>query len=246
MDVEGRGQPTTKFMILMPWGRVGSNLLFSNIRQVLRNRKARFANENFISLKQNEEQIEWMRQFYGGFDGFDVAGSKQNILSVRQTDALGDVLTKLDVRLIKMRRVNIVKVAISQLRAEIYAERSATQTGVPAWGVRYDQSPLESAPLKPQRFLNVATRARKADSLLSCFSPPVATFDIEYDDLQSNPEHVTTRVCEWLGVATEDKIQTAYIKGTPDNLALAVPNLDELRFALRASPLADLESMFDD
>jgi hypothetical protein len=245
METTRGDRPTVKFMIMMPWGRVGSNLLFSNIGQAVRQRRRRLANENFIKLKEGVRQSDWVRQFYGDAQDFDVVGSKQNILSVRRPDALSDVLVENEVRLIRMRRDNIVKVAISQLRAELYAERTRAETGMAVWGVRRAQAPLGPTVLGPRRFLRVVAKAKEADGLLSRFAPPVATFDIEYEEFQANLDHLSKQVCEWLGLEVDEKIQPIYIKATPDDLATAVPNLEELRAALRASALADLDPMFD-
>ena len=246
MEAINSGRAPIKFMIMMPWGRVGSNLLFSSIEEAAHGRKPRFANENFIAIKDSEQQIEWTREFYGRVDKFDLLGTKQNISSVQNREDMGSLLADIGVWLIRMRRANLVKVAVSQLRAELYAERNLALRGVPTWGVRQGYEPLGPVILRPQRFLRAVARAKDADDLLSRFAPPVATFDIEYRDIQCDPGGVTARVCEWLGMTVEQEIVPTFVKATPDDLALAVPNLDELRAALRASPLAHLHPMFDE
>ena len=246
MEAIKSGRSTIKFMIIMPWGRVGSNLLFSSIEDAAHGRKPRFANENFIAIKDPKQQIEWTREFYGRADGFDLVGTKQNIFSVRNLEDMGNLLADIGVRLIRMRRANLVKVAISQLRAELYAERNLALRGFSTWGVRQGQEPLGPVVLKPQRFLRAVARARDADALLAQFAPAVATIETEYREIQADPSGVTARVCEWLGMTVEEEVVPTFIKATPDDLSLAVPNLDELRAALRASPLAHLDPMFDE
>lgn len=246
MTAEGGEGAAAKFMMLMPWGRVGSNLLFNNISQASRLKRRRFANENFNLLKDGERQLEWVSQFYGDDGGVDLIGSKQNMVSVRQPDGLARALAVLEVKLIRMRRRNIVKVAVSQLRAELYAERTRVQTGVAVWGVKADRTPLGPAELDPKKFLRVAGRALEADEKLVRFEPEVPTLNIEYEDIREDPGAVTARVCEWLGLDADQPIEPTYIKATPDDLALAVPNLSDLRAVLRASALFKLDSQFDE
>jgi hypothetical protein len=233
-------------MIMMPWGRVGSNLIFSSLGQVVGPIARRLVNENFNRLREPGEQLSWTRTFYTAEDNPPLVGSKQNILSVGDREGLSDLLTELSVPLIRLRRENVLKVAVSQLRAEIYAARSLAQTGVRAWGVRADHEPLGPEPLDPQRFLQVATHAKLADGMLNDFSPATRTMNIDYKQLHSGGDQVTAQVCDWLEIPVSRKARPAFKKATPDDLAQAVPNLESLRDALRESPLRGLEWMFDE
>jgi hypothetical protein len=233
-------------MIMMPWGRVGSNLFLNSLGQAVGPIARKFANENFNLLRDPDAQLAWTRAFYTAEDGPGLIGCKQNILSVGDREKMSDLLAELAVPLIRLRRVNILKVAISQLRAEIYAARSLEQTGVRVWGVRSDREPLGPEPLDPKRFLQVAAHAKLADELLDAFSPATRTLDIDYKQLQDGGDQAVEQVCVWLGLAMSRKARPAFAKATPDDLAQAVPNLATLRETLRESPLRSLEWMFDE
>jgi hypothetical protein len=234
------------FMIMMPWGRVGSNLFLNSLGQAVGSIERKLVNENFNLLRDPDAQLAWTRAFYTDEGGPPLIGSKQNILSVGDRDKMSDLLAELAVPLVRLRRENLLKVAVSQLRAEIYAERSLARTGHRVWGVRTDHEPLGPEPLDAKRFLHVATHARRADDMLNAFSPATRIMDIEYRQLGMGGDQVVEAVCAWLGLAAVRKARPAYVKATPDDLARAVPNLASLREALRDSPLRDLEWMFDE
>jgi hypothetical protein len=234
------------FLIMMPWGRVGSNLLFNSIGQRVGPIARKFANENFNLLRDADQQLAWTREFYTAPDRPALVGCKQNILSVGDRGRLSDLLGELSVSLVRLRRRNIVKVAVSLLRAEIYAAQSRARTGVAVWGVRSDCEPLGPTPLDTRRFLEVAARATQADAMLAAFSPATPTLDIEYGQLRDGGGRIAAEVCDWLGLTVSREARPYFIKATPDDLASAVPNLASLREALVASPLRELEWMFDE
>ncbi|MEO8927810.1 MAG: hypothetical protein ABI306_11680 [Caulobacteraceae bacterium] len=234
------------FLIMMPWGRVGSNLLFNSIGQAVGPIARKLANENFNRLRDADAQLAWAREFYTTPDNPPLVACKQNILSIADPGKLSDLLAELAVPLIRIRRENILKVAVSQLRAELYAEQSLALTGVRVWGVRSGREPLGPASLDPERFVQVAVHARRADEMLAAFSPATRTLDIEYGQLREGGDDVAERVCDWLGLEVAKKARPAFAKATPDDLAIAVPNLADLRQALARSPLAELDAMFDE
>ena len=234
------------FLIMMPWGRVGSNLLINSIGQIAGPIARKFVNENFNLLSDADQQLAWTRTFYTAEDRPPLVGCKQNILSVGDRGRLSDLLAELPVPLIRLRRQNIVKVAVSLLRAEIYAAHSRALTGVAVWGVRSDSEPLRPMPLDAGRFLQVAARANQADAMLAEFSPDTRTLDVEYRQLQDGGAQLAEQVCDWLGLPVSRKARPYFAKATPDDLARAVPNLASLREAMADSPLRDLEWMFDE
>lgn len=232
-------------MIMTPWGRVGSNLLMNSFGQVVGPIPRRMVNENFNLLHGAEAQIAWIRDFYMAPDNPPLVGSKQNIRSVSDPGGVSRVMAELQIPLVRLRRDNLVKIAVSQLRAEIYAKRTLAETGIGAWGVRPGREALGPEPLDPQRFVQVADTARRAGEMLAAFTPPTPTLDLEYAELLDGAEAASRRLCGWLGIPVARAAKPAFVKATPDALAEAVPNLADLRQALRASALADLEWMFD-
>ncbi|MGI8839808.1 MAG: hypothetical protein ACR2F8_03340 [Caulobacteraceae bacterium] len=234
-----------RFLIMMPWGRVGSNLLFNSIGQIVGPIPRKFANENFNTLRDADAQLAWARAFYDGEDRPPLVGCKQNVLSVGDPARLSDLLAELSVSLIRLRRHNIVKVAVSLLRAQIYAAQSRARTGVAVWGVRSDSEPLGPTPLNTAQFIEVAARANEADAMLARFAPATPTLDVEYGQLRDGGVGLAEQVCDWLGLPVSRQARPYFTKATPDDLASAVPNLASLREALAASPLRELDWMFD-
>ena len=233
-------------MIMTPWGRVGSNMFMDSIKQLARDRTGKFDNEKFNELTNAADQLSWMTGFFSEIDGWRLIGSKQNILSIRDPRTVGMALRDLGVSLIRMRRANVLKVAVSQLRAEIYARKTLAQNGTAKWGVRLGQQPLGPAELDPRRFLTAVKIARDADERLVAFRPDLPTLDIDYRELQADPARIARYACRWLGLDVSSGISPRFIKATPDDLALAVPNLAELRAALGQSRMAALIPMFDE
>lgn len=236
---------TVKFWMMMPRGRVGSNLLLNNIKQIVGMDRCMLINENFNAMRSPEAQLAWIEEFYAAGAGLDLIGCKQNIRTIGALDRVGSLLADNGVRLVRLRRDNYLKVAISQLRAELYAARSRAETGVARWGVYNGRLPLEPTPLDPRRFLRLVELARDTDGQLARFAPDTPTLDIEYRQLQAGSDKVAADVCHWLGLAVSRRATPAFVKATPDNLEEAVPNLPDLREALNQSPLSDLAYMFD-
>ncbi|MBA3810315.1 MAG: hypothetical protein H0X27_01485 [Caulobacteraceae bacterium] len=235
-----------KFWMMIPWGRVGSNLLLNNIKQIVGDYRCELVNENFSRIRSPEAQIDWMNEFYDAETDLDLIGCKQNLRRVASPDQVGSLLANRGIRLIRLRRDNYLKVAISQLRGEIYAERSRAETGVRLWGVHVGRAPLGPQPLDAKRFLRVVALAKDTDHRLACFTPDTPTLDIEYEQLLAGSDRVAAATCEWLGLSARRPATPKFIKATPDNLEEAVPNLPELRDALSRSTLRDLAHMFDD
>ncbi len=158
-------------MIMTPWGRVGSNLLLNSFGQLIGRIPRRLVNETLNRFPGADDQLAWIRAFYTVDDGAPLVGSKQNILALADRERVGGLLAELEISLIRLRRDNLVKVAVSQLRAEIYAQRSKSETGVAAWGVRPNRQPLGPETLDPARFVQVAADARRAGEWLRVISP---------------------------------------------------------------------------
>ena len=102
-----------RFIILMQWGRVGSNLLMSMISQL---GPAKLANERLNTLKGESEQIAWYHDFYefaNSEPSSPLIGAKENILAITNPVPFTQMLLDHDVKVIRMRRDNLVKAAVS-------------------------------------------------------------------------------------------------------------------------------------
>ena len=229
---------------MTPWGRVGSNMFMGVIKQLARDRVGKYDNERLNEISGADEQERWLTEFFSETEELELIGSKQNILSIREPRTVGRI--DHGVSLIRMRRANVLKVAVSQLRAEIYARKTLAQNGTAMWGVRSGRVPLGPSELDPRRFLTAVKTAKSADEKILAFRPDLPTLDIDYRELQADPGRIVRYACRWLGLDVGGEVSPGFIKATPDDLATAVPNLAELRTALAQSRMAALAPMFDE
>lgn len=225
-----------RFAILMPWGRVGSNLIMNIVAQ---SGPAKLANETFNTIKGEAEQLAWYREHYefGAEEpSKPVIGCKQNVLSITEPAGFAEQLLADGVRVVRMRRDNLVKVAVSQMRAELYAQRTKEETGKPRWAVRKGEQPLEPIAIDPdllERRLKIATKAH--ERLLGMFSPE-QVLDIEYGDIRGDLTLLVQRLRVWIGLPTDQPFKVAFEKATSDDLRDAVLNFRQVKRRLRGTP----------
>ncbi len=236
-----------RLALMMPWGRVGSNLLVSQLKTSFSSKRIRFANEPLNRTAEFSAQLTWFRDFYtAGSDTEALVGSKHAIRIFSDRDRLADLFAELGLMLVRQRRANFVKVAVSQLRAKLYADHTKQQTGRALWGVYKGQKALPPLPLDAEAFLAVIGEIAAADEILMAFAPDCHTYDLEYETLKADPGAIARDVLAWLELTPDRESELRFDKATPDRLAEAVPNLEELRKAALANGFADLEPMFDE
>jgi LPS sulfotransferase NodH len=136
------------------------------------------------------------------------------------------------IRVVRMRRANLVKAAVSQIRARRYAERTGD------WAVRPGMTPLEPIPIDPALLLERIHQMDHADRRLMGMFEGCTVIDVEYQELLDDLVGVAHRVREVLGVP-QRPFRVLHEKATPDDLAAAIPNLDEVAGALAGTPWAD-------
>lgn len=221
-----------RFMIVMPWGRVGSNLVLAAVQ-----RRARLThgpdgffitNEPLNQIKDRDAQIEWLNQHYAPRDGVSLIGSKQAVRAMADPKAVAEGCRELAVQVVVMHRRNLVKAAVSQIRAEQYAEKTKQQTGQPLWGVKPGSSGLGPSEIDPDVLLTrIGIMARTTEALLNVFGP-LAHLSVVYEDIQIDPHAVIDRVCSALSLRLAP-IQLAFEKATSSVLREDVTNFEQLR-----------------
>jgi len=216
-----------RFMLLMPWGRVGSNLLISILRQ---SAPMKLANENLNSLRTAEEQAAWFSAFYeqgASRPAHAFIGSKQAMMAIRDVPAMAAALRRAQVRVVRLRRDNLVKAAVSQMRAEAHAEKLRRETGEGAWAIKKGMEPPGPMALDIDLLLKrIAIMERQHQALMSAFAPE-DVLDIEYEEINSALDDVVQRVRDYLGVP-QKAYDVPFIKATPDRLEDALVNYDEV------------------
>ncbi|WP_299328303.1 hypothetical protein [Parasphingopyxis sp.] len=232
--------------IMMPWGRVGSNLLLSMIRTAFPSSETRAVNEPFKRGMNAEQQIDLFKKFYRRRDAEErLIIAKYSVRLIADKAALARQFSEHGVRLVRQRRANLVKAAVSQLRGKLYADLSEKQSGRRRWGVPAKERPLPPVALDPKRFVEVLRGMVSSDEELMRFAPDCPILDIEYEQISEGPEQVFSDLLDWLEVVPQRAPEIIFAKATPDDLTQAVPNLEALRDAANAAGFEQFDAMFD-
>lgn len=226
-------KPTVcRFMILMPWGRVGSNLIMSIIRQAAR---AKLANEKLARIKGESEQVAWYEKFYELGTASPkkfVIGSKQHVLALANPGDMARRLVQDDIKVIRMRRDNILKTAISYVRAEHYAELTRRKTGKARWGVLEGEQALGPIIIDTDVLFQRLKTIQQAHDLLMNLLPHNAVLDVEYIEVAQNLKTTVEKISDWLSIPIRSDFRVKFEKATPDDLMEAIVNYDEVRHVL--------------
>lgn len=223
---------TVRFIILMQWGRVGSNLLLNIIGQ---SRTATLANERFNTIRTLPEQLAWYEtHFAAPAPGRTMVGTKENVLALADPGILADRFRADGLRIIRMRRDNLVKAAVSQMRAEAYAALTKERDGTARWAVRREEEPLGPVALDPEVLLRrIGHMSRARAALLDLFRPE-EVLDVEYERLLADLPAVVADTRRHLGLPARP-FDVPFRKATPDDLRAALSNYEEVAEAVRAA-----------
>lgn len=233
--------------IIMPWGRVGSNLLVAQLRDSLPSDATKIVNEPLNVVKDADEQLDRVREFYAGHDEVtQLVASKHGLKAILDPKRFGQFFEQLGMHVLRHRRDNLVKVAVSQQRAELYAKHSAENEGKAMWGVRRGKKPLGPVDLDPDGFVAALETTVAAQEKFDAFHPDCSTYDLEYETLKADPVAVGRDVLRWLGLEPRREIELRFDKATPEKLSDAVPNLDALRRASAKAGFGHLDAQFDE
>ena len=219
---------TVRFLLLMPWGRVGSNLVFEILRQ---SAPMKLANESLNGVRSWDAQARWFAQFYETATpatAHAFIGSKQNMLAVRDDAAFAQLCRAAGLRIVRLRRASILKTAVSQMRAEEHAKTTKS------WAVKRGGPTLGACAIDPALLLKRLRIMEACDARLSALFAPEETLDIAYEELAAALAPTIARVRAHLGVP-QTPYKVPFDKATPDRLADAIVNLEEVRAALQGT-----------
>lgn len=153
-----------RFAIFIPWGRVGSNLIMEIIHQAGR---AKLENEKFNTLRDEDGQMKWYSDFYefgNHAPSKSIIGTKENILAVANPGRMARTMLDDGIKIVRMRRDNHVKAAVSQMRAQQYASLTGR------WGVLKGEEGLGPTHIDPDDLLKRISSIEKAyDKLIGLF-----------------------------------------------------------------------------
>lgn len=211
----------TRFVMLM-LGRSGSSHLTALLDS---HPHVRARGEKPGSMKLTK-QMSWSRRFYETPPdaGVRVIGFKIKRKDLKDPDAFADLLRELEVRVIMLRRRNLVKMTVSWLNSE----RLFNETG--QWNLSSDAERLPPLVVDPDRFdrrLGLIAKARDAlEAYVDGLGLP--TTGVYYEELLADERGTLARLFDFLGVEPADT-RSPFKKNTSDDLATAIANFHELR-----------------
>ena len=155
---------------------------------------------------------------------------------------LVEQLTRLDVRVVEITRRDLLKTSISQIRRAELAERSRAETGKAVQNLVEGLEPPPPSTIPPRRLL---TQLRRDDTVRNdvrflAAAIPTPRLILTYEDLFADRHAQLDRLADFLDVEIAERDEFRPRKNTPDDLAEAVANLDEVRAALLESDYAAL------
>lgn len=227
-----------KFVILFE-GRTGSSYLLSILNA---HPQIRAYGEELVRLKNAgfDAQEEWIRRALTPYmlSRHKAIGFKTKLRDIAAQDRFKDLLEELQPTIIHMQRRNRVKVAISEVNANLLHEKIG----------KYNAESIGER-LPPHRielddFRYALTLREDLDSQLLKFvhSMSLETLDIFYEDILLDKEATIKKIYNTLKVKYKPA-SAVTVKNTSDNLRESIVNLDELKNAYLGT---QYEPMFDE
>jgi LPS sulfotransferase NodH len=145
---------------------------------------------------------------------------------------------RLDVQLVLMHRRNLVKAAVSQMRAEQYAEKTKKETGQARWGVKPGSEGLGPSEIDPDVLLQrIEIMVESTGALFDVFGRE-AHLSVAYEEILEDAHRVIDRVCTALGVELAP-IELAFQKATSSSLPEDVTNFADVEARLKPTRFHD-------
>ena len=229
-----KGRTSRQPVILLFEGRTGSTHLSHLLSQ---HPEMEFFGEHLASLYQKGWRVQqnWINDVYDHLAEQQIAtpdtstlrciGFKTKLRDVRDPDLLRELLIERDVQVIRMRRRNRIKQAISSIRAMALADRA----GIYNINEKTSTPRIPAGTIEPDKLLEVLEWIDGYEKILDVFveSLPLKVLTIDYEDLLGNRNLVLAHTCQFLGISTFCPRDTV-IKHTSDDLRQDVVNFDQL------------------
>lgn len=220
------GSASNRVLVAMPIGRVGSNLLMAYLggyKPALRN------TEQLSSLRSKHTQLDWLTEFYCPSDAGDyrLIFTKDSVRSMIDPLAVEALVARQDIAVIRMFRRDIVRMAISHIRAKQLAEKTAADTGQAQWGVRIGDQPLGATRIDIDELDTLITRHSDMTEKLSGLFLGCRHLDIEYEDMVADISRTMARVSDFLGIESRE-FASPFVKATPETFWDVIDNREEL------------------
>lgn len=232
-----------RFAIMMPWGRVGSNLVVSVLSEQARVKiinepttalRSRAENTVFRNFEIDQAQTDYLRN-YSLLAG--KAGLKLSHRSFLSPMMAYHILKMREFRLVAMDRKNHLKSAISQIRADqLRSRKSSHAFAVPASSDRPAPTRIP-IPLLMARMESFREQSALMERYIAHFFGD-DRLAVTYEDLARDPVSIIKQIADYLDIALPETFDLPFAKATSENLADDVINYDEITTALADTAFA--------
>ena len=221
---------SVSFFVVLFQGRSGSSWLIEALRS---HHQIEAIGEKLAALHIGgaAAQNRWLESYFADRppDG-SVLGFKTKLSDVIDVPGFASQLVHSKCAVIWLDRANLVKQAASWLRAnELYAQRGVHN--IRDFGDRLPPSRLDAAELL-KRTVSLDQGRSQLGRFVEGLNLP--TLRIRYEDLLEDPGRVFDSTQRFLRVE-HCELTASLVKATPDSLAAAISNLEEVEAALRGT-----------
>lgn len=188
------------------------------------------------------DQGEILENFYCGqsVDTIEARGFKLGGYQIRNLEAVQKSLAKYNVSLINLYRENLLKTAVSQIRRSELAEKTEQKLGRKLQNRIEGVDAPEPSRIPYDRLFKQLQSAERHEAeqraLISSLDRPF--LNVTYEAMLEDHHSVLEQISEFLGVAIDKRDDFKPRKNTPDDLARAVANFDELKEKLKQTEYA--------
>ena len=238
---------TVFFVILMPWGRVGSNLVSTTLN---RTRGVTVNNEPTTRIRteghrdglsladmaaQQTAQLDAFVETHRGVTA--VAGLKLSHRSLVEPKPYLLRIREYGFRPVIMTRRNHLKTAVSQLRAQDRANQAATEWKSP-WAVRTEEPKPGPTAIDIEEAIRLTALFAKMEKSLERSIKAVFNgtgLRIEYAELAADPAATMVAIFDYLDLAVPHSFDLTYRKATSDTLSDDICNFTDFKKAAVAA-----------
>lgn len=200
--------------LLMPWGRVGSNVLLEALRQspfvMVENEP--LTRIRSLSESPDSDQKEWYENSLSHPPQKPVHVINLSLKSMVDPDYFLERFSdEAGTSFIFLERLNLAHIALSVIKAEHYNELHRKEYGVSSWAVRKGREMDAATPLDPKRFLDLMREVEQDQLLFDRFYRRLCGTRIRYEDIRMDLRMVVEEVCGLLGIPVPH-YQTTLVK----------------------------------
>lgn len=215
-------------MILFP-GRTGSSFLISCLGS---HPQVVAEGERLVGIPTNE-QSSWIRSYLDAPRDARVraVGFKTKLKDVWDLGAFADLLRASRVRILLLRRRNLVKLAVSTLNAR----RVHAMTG--RWNRGTDAPPLGPLEVDAETLASTIARCAHSQDEVDAYVRRLAlpTMSLDYEELLADRVAWLRSVTDFLEVDALP-LEGGFVKSTDDDLSVALADFARIRTAFRGTP----------